>query len=125
MSDNESAESWGFSEAKAGGGLLFCSGQIGVEADGSVSSDAARQFELAFGALGDVLARHGSTAAEIVDLTTFHVGYPNNMEAFMAAKTAFLNGASCCWTAIGVAALGYPGSLVEIKAIARIPDPAS
>ena len=125
MSDMESVESYGFSETRMAGGLLFCSGQIGVEADGTVPADASRQFALAFGTVADVLARHGATVADIADLTTFHVGYPDHMDAFMAAKAAFMNGTNCCWTAIGVAALGYPGSLVEIKTIARLPDPAS
>lgn len=124
MPDMESVESYGLSEARIAGGLLFCSGQIGVEADGTVPADISRQFALAFRAVAHVLARHGCNSADLVDLTTFHVGYPDHMDAFMAAKAAFMNGASCCWTAIGAAALGYPGSLVEIKAIARLPDPA-
>jgi enamine deaminase RidA (YjgF/YER057c/UK114 family) len=124
MSDLESAESYGLSGARKAGCLLFCSGQIGVEADGTVPLDASRQFALAFGAVGDVLARHGATVADIVDLTTFHVGFPDHMDAFMAAKATFLNGTNCCWTAIGAAALGYPGSLVEIKAVASLPTPA-
>lgn len=123
VSDMESGEGWGFSEAQAAAGLVFCSGVIGIEADGSVPADAARQFELAFAALGGVLARQGCAPADLVDLTSFHVGYPAHMEAFMAAKAAFMAGATCCWTAIGAAALGYPGSLVEIKAVARAPEP--
>lgn len=125
MSNTESIENYGFNEAIAAGGLLFCSGQIGLEADGTVPADASRQFELAFGAIADVLARNNCHAADIVDLMTFHIGYPDNMDAFMAAKAAFMNSAKCCWTAIGVVALGYPGSLVEIKAIARISDPTT
>ena len=124
MPDMASVESYGLSAAKMADGLLFCSGQIGVEADGTVPANAPRQFALAFSAVANVLARHGCSSADLVDLTTFHVGYPDHMNDFMAAKAAFMNGANCCWTAIGVAALGYPGSLVEIKAVARLPDPA-
>ena len=124
MSETEGSESYGLCEAKVASGLLFCSGQIGVEADGTVPADRSRQFALAFDALAEVLARHGSKASDIVDLTTFHVGFPNHMDAFMAAKASFMNGAICCWTAVGVAALGYPGSLVEIKAVASLPNPA-
>lgn len=124
MSETEGSESYGLCEAKVAGGLLFCSGQIGVEADGTVPADPSRQFTLAFDALAEVLARHGSKASDIVDLTTFHVGFPDHMDAFMAAKASFMKGAICCWTAVGVAALGYPGSLVEIKAVASLPNPA-
>lgn len=117
---SETDEDYGFCAAREAGGLLFCSGQIGVEADGSVPESPARQFALTFSALGEVLRRHGCGPADLIDLTSFHVGFPANMPEFMAAKAAFMQGApACCWTAIGVAALGYPASLVEIKAIAR------
>lgn len=109
-----------FSEARRTGDLLFCSGQIGIEADGAVPADPGRQFGLAFAALAEVLARNGCGPADVVDLTTFHVAYPANMEAFMAQKAAFLGNAKPCWTAVGVAALGHPASLVELKAIAQL-----
>ena len=100
---------------------LFCSGQVGLEEDGSVPTDPARQYELAFAALEGVLAAESCSAADVVDLTTFHTDYPNNMDSFMKAKAKFLGKTLPAWTAIGVAALGYPTSLVEIKAIAKIP----
>ena len=121
MMTEEQAAAYGFSLAVRSGDLLFCSGQVGSEADGSTPADPIRQFELAFASLGKVLASHGLGAADIVDLTSFHVGYPANMEAFAIAKAGFLAGALPAWTAVGVAALGHPDSLVEIKAIARFP----
>lgn len=121
MSDTNAAASYGYCEARVAGRILFCSGQIGTEADGSVPPDPSRQYELAFAALGEVLSRHGCGAGDIVDLTSFHLGYPAHMDAFMAAKAIFMKGASCCWTAIGVSALGHPGSIAEIKAVALLP----
>lgn len=108
-------------ETRVAGGLVFCSGQIGLAPDGTVPADPAEQFAAAFAGLSRVLAPHGCTLADVVDLTTFHVGYPAHMGAFMAARGDAMQGASATWTAIGVAALGYPGSLVEIKAIAALP----
>ena len=124
MPEEDMAENYGYCPARAVNGLLFCSGQIGIEADSSVPDQPERQFALAFAALSEVLRQHGCGPADVVDLTSFHVGYPANMDRFMDAKAAFLAGATCCWTAIGAAGLGYPGSLVEIKAIARLPDGA-
>lgn len=121
MLDTETSDSFGYCAARAAGGLLFCSGQIGLEADGSVPEAASRQFDLAFAALAETLEQNGCATSDIVDLTSFHVGYPAHMEEFAKAKAAFLDGATCCWTAIGVASLGYPGSLVEIKAVAARP----
>lgn len=114
-------DAYGFSDAVRSDGLLFCSGQIGLAEDGTVPGDPATQYALAFAALGKVLAAEGCSAADIVDLTSFHTRYPDHMEAFMEQKAGFLGAARPAWTAIGVAALGFPESLVEIKAIARIP----
>lgn len=119
MTETSHAQELGFSDAVRVGDLLFCSGQIGVEADGTVPADPRQQYELAFKALGNVLSAHGCTSSDIVDLTSFHVDYPNHMEAFMGEKARFLGKSCPAWTAIGVAQLGYPQSLVEIKAIAR------
>ncbi|TAL73836.1 MAG: RidA family protein [Rhodanobacter sp.] len=118
--DEELAQQYGYRDSYAAGGLLFCSGQLGVDTDGHVPKDPARQFELAFAALETLLARHGLGPADIVDLTSFHVHYPLHMEAFMRSKAAFMGGATCCWTAVGVTALGYPDALAEIKTIARL-----
>lgn len=122
MNDVDMGESYGYCEAQAANGLLYCSGQIGLEADGSVPETASRQFALAFAGLAETLKQNGCRPADVVDLMSFHVDYPQHMEEFSVAKSAFLAGASCCWTAIGAASLGYPGSLVEIKAIARLPQ---
>lgn len=119
MVSEAQAQAYGFSQAVRAGELLFCAGQVGEEADGSVPGDPARQFDLAFESLRQVLARHGLGPADIVDLTSFHVGYPAHIAEFAAAKARFLGNALPAWTAIGVAALGYPQTLVEVKAIAR------
>lgn len=113
-------QEYGYCEARVAGTQLFCSGQIGLELDGSVPADPGRQYELAFAALKQVLGKHGLTEADVVDLTTFHTQYPSHMDVFMMKKAEFLGASKCCWTAIGVTAVGYPGTLVEIKAIARL-----
>lgn len=116
--DEDIAAAYGFSQVVRAGDLLFCAGQVGLEKGGSVPLDPQRQYDLAFAALGDVLKAQGRSPADIVDLTTFHVNYPDHMDVFLKAKTDFLGSATPAWTAIGVAALGYPTTLVEIKAIA-------
>lgn len=116
------ADPVGHAEARRTGSLLFCSGQIGLEPDGSLPDSPTRQFELAFAALRTVLRQHGCDFQDVVDLTTFHVGYPAHMREFIQVKANTVTGAQPTWTAIGVAALGYAGSLVELKAIAQLPD---
>ena len=121
MSETPDWSEYGFLPAVRSNGLLFCSGQVGLESDGSVPTDPARQYELAFAALDRVLKAEGCSAADVVEITSFHTNYPSNMEAFMKAKFKFQGKTLPAWTAVGVAALGYPDSLVEIKAIAKIP----
>jgi len=114
-------EEYGYSDAVRSGDLLFCSGQVGLEADGSAPSDPERQYDLAFATLGRLLAEHGAGPSDLVELTSFHVDFPRHMTEFMAAKARFQNGARPAWTAVGVTALGMPGIVVEVKATARIP----
>ncbi|NKT45557.1 RidA family protein [Rhodococcus hoagii] len=113
-------EEYGYSNAVRSGDLLFCSGQVGLEADGSVPADPERQYDLAFATLAKLLAEHGARPSDLVELTSFHVDFPQHMTEFMAAKACFQNGARPAWTAVGVTALGMPGILVEVKATARI-----
>ncbi|CAM3184357.1 RidA family protein [Prescottella defluvii] len=113
-------EEYGYSDAVLSGDLLFCSGQVGLGPDGTPPADPERQYELAFATLGALLAKHGASPLDLVEWTSYHVDYPHHMSEFMAAKARFQGAARPAWTAIGVAALGQRGILVEIKAIARI-----
>ena len=117
----EMAEQFGYADAVRSGDLVFCSGQVGLEEDGTPPLEPERQFRLAFTALARVLAKVGCGPADVVDLTSFHTGYPEHMEVFMKAKAEFQQGSRPAWTAVGVAALGMPDTIVEIKAMARVP----
>lgn len=121
MTETTQSEGFGFCEARCANGFLFCSGQIGLSADGTVPADPEEQFAAAFASLKRVLEANGCTFGDVVDLTSFHVGYPANMETFIKVMGQAMPGVQKVWTAIGVAGLGYPGSLVEIKAIATTP----
>lgn len=118
MTETNQSGGFAFCEARRANGFVFCSGQIGLSADGSVPSDPEEQFAAAFASLKRVLEANGCTLGDVVDLTSFHVGYPANMETFIKVMGQAMPGIDKAWTAIGVAGLGYPGSLVEIKAIA-------
>lgn len=120
-SGKDMADQYGYSDAVRSGDLVFCSGQVGLDEDGKPPLDPEQQFRRAFAAVARVLAEAGCQPADVVDLTSFHTRYPENMTAFMAAKAAFQQGSKPAWTAVGVAALGMPDTLVELKAIARIP----
>ena len=118
MSMEDYAANYGFSVSRRAGQLIFFSGQVGTGPTGEVPSNPAEQYSLAFEALRLALSTEGCIPADLVELLTFHVDYPQHMEDFVAAKAKFLGNARPTWTAIGVANLGAPGTLVEIKAVA-------
>jgi len=110
-----------FSPAIRDGNKLYCSGVIGVEADGSIASDPAKQFDCAFGRqLGSVLRAAGLGYEDIVEMTTYHVGLQQHLTAFMQVKDRYIAAPYPAWTAIGITELAFPGALVEIKIIAKL-----
>lgn len=113
-------EALGFSNSVQSGDLLFCSGQIGHDAEGHIPAEPARQFAQVFENIRAVLAANGLTPADIVDMQSFHVNYPDHMAEFVAEKGRFLAGTRPAWTAIGAASLGMPEILTEVKVIARL-----
>jgi enamine deaminase RidA (YjgF/YER057c/UK114 family) len=115
-------EKLGYAPAVRIGNVVHVSGVIGTRADGSVDDDPGGQFGQAFANLSQVLTAAGCTPADVVEMTTFHVGLQQHMRAFMAAKREAMTGPPHpAWTAIGVVELAVPGGLVEIRATAHGP----
>jgi enamine deaminase RidA (YjgF/YER057c/UK114 family) len=114
-------EQHGYSAAIRSGDLLFVSGQVGSQADGSPEPDFERQVQLAFDNLRAILEAAGCTFDDIVDVTTFHTDPERQFGTIMAVKNRIFNEAPYPnWTAIGVNWLA--GFDFEIKVIARIPN---
>lgn len=112
-----------YSAAIRSGDLLFVSGQVGSQDDGSPEPDFKRQVQLAFDNLTAVLAAAGATLDDIVDLTTFHTDPETQFETVMAVKDTVFGAAPYPnWTAVGVNWLA--GFDFEVKVIARIPTAA-
>ncbi|MGH7899913.1 MAG: RidA family protein [Candidatus Binatia bacterium] len=109
-----------FAPAIKDGDRLFCSGVIGIGADGKAAADPEAQFTQAFESLSAVLEASGASFSDVVEITTFHVGLQKNLRTFMSVKDRYLRAPYAAWTAIGVTELAIPGGLVEIKAIARL-----
>jgi enamine deaminase RidA (YjgF/YER057c/UK114 family) len=109
-----------FAPAVKDGDRLFCSGVIGVAADGKASPDPETQFTQAFESLSAVLKAAGASFADVVEMTTFHVDLRKNLGKFMKVKDKYLREPFPAWTAIGITELAFAGGLVEIKVIARL-----
>lgn len=140
-------EGWHFAPAVISRGMIYCSGIIGTSVDGEAPGKAAlegarsttavsdaglaalqavrdpeAQFATAFEALAAILAEAGAGLGDVIEITTYHVDIGRHMEAFVRVKDRYLKEPYPAWTAIGVAELVVPGGLMEIRAIAALPE---
>ena len=111
-------EEWQIAPGRRVGDTLYCSGQIGFGPDGTLPADAETQFANAFEAVGAILAEAGGSFADLVEVSSFHVGLLEHMGTFQKVRERYLSKPYPAETAVGVAELGIPGAVVEIKATA-------
>jgi len=112
-----------YTDAVEANGLLFVSGIVPVDADGRVigGEDVVEQARQVFRNMGEVLAAAGAGFADVVKVTVFLTDVddrarinPVRQEVFGEARPAS--------TLVEVSALAVPGALLEIEAVAAIPD---
>ena len=108
-----------FAPAVRDGNRLFCSGQIGAGPGGRPLEDPEAQFVQAFENVKTVLEAGGATLGDVIDITTYHVGFREQIAKFMEVKDRYISEPYPAWTAIGVSELAF-GSLVEIQVVASL-----
>ena len=113
-------DKWHYSAAARAGDLLFVSGVIGLNSEGKPPADAEEQFIAAFEDIKLTLHTAGGSLADIVEITSYHIDWVTNRDAFVAVKDRFLCAPWPAWTAIGVAELGIPAALAEIRVTANL-----
>lgn len=109
-----------FAPAVIDGEHLRCSGMIGMRPDMSVPDDPRAQFTQAFSNLEGLLTEAGLTFADVVEITSYHVGLQQHVQVFGEIKDEFVAAPYPAWTAVGVTELAMPGALVEIQITARM-----
>lgn len=109
-----------YSEAIRSAGFVFCSGVIGTGEKGRVPDDVEQEFQIAWQKVGSLLAEAGSSLADIVECTTYHVGLQEHIGLFSKVRDQHLNEPWPAWTAIGISELAVPGARVEIRVTARV-----
>ena len=112
-----------YTDAVKAGNLLFLSGIVPIDADGKLvgEGDVAEQTRQVFRNMQLVLAAAGCGFDDVVKVVTFLLNIddrpvinPVRMEFFGEARPAS--------TLVEVSALAVPGALLEIEAVAAIPD---
>jgi reactive intermediate/imine deaminase len=111
-----------YTDAVRVGDLLFVSGCVPTDADGSVvgGDDVAAQARKTFENIGLILERAGASFADVAKVTVFLTDIddrpkinPVRQEVFGEARPAS--------TLIEVSRLAIPGIKIEVEAVARIP----
>lgn len=103
-----------FAPAVRVGRRVFCSGQVGSSAEGKLDPDPAAQIAQAFENVRAVLEEAGGSLSDIVEMTSYHVGFNEHIGIFMQVRDGFLKEPYPAWTAIGVSELAF-GAIVEIQ----------
>lgn len=109
----------GYAPAVRVGDIIYVVGQVGRTPDLEVIAAPAEQFAAAWENVRIVLEAAGCSFADMVDVTTYHVGMARHMDVFRTVKNRLVPREGYAWTRIGVSELAHPGLLVEIKCVAH------
>ena len=105
-------------EAPPGTRLLYVSGQVGAQPDGTTASSDAAQCEQAWANVKNVLAAAGMGLDDIVQLNAY-ITRTDLLPVYRAARDkAVGNAAPPASTLVVVAALANPAWVVEIECVA-------
>jgi reactive intermediate/imine deaminase len=116
----------GYSHAMQGAGLIFVSGQVALDPEGSVvgPDDMAEQARQAFRNLGAVLEAAGCSFADVLKLTYF-VRDVQAVGSIRGVRDEFVDTANPpASTLVEVSRLFMPDLLIEIEAVAVAPQQA-
>jgi enamine deaminase RidA (YjgF/YER057c/UK114 family) len=112
-------ETAGFTRALRVGDRIIVAGNVGVEADGSISSDAGRQAERCFELILDYVTQLGGQAGDMVRVRMFVTDIAD-AQIVTDAFTRALGHVRPTGTLVAVAGLAGPAFKVEIEAEAVI-----
>ena len=102
------------------GDRLRVTGHTG-EVYGAFPDSAVAQLRQTFRNIGLTLAEAGASWADVVELTSYHVGLREQGEAMLAVAGEFLEDPYPAWTAVGITELFEPEALVEVSCEAVLP----
>jgi enamine deaminase RidA (YjgF/YER057c/UK114 family) len=101
----------------AGTRLVFCSGQLGIGADGRVPDDAEAQADLCFQAIGAILAEAGMSFADLIRLNAY-VTSAEYLAGYMKTRDRYVKSPPPASTLMIVSGFARPAYKVEVEAVA-------
>ena len=102
----------------AGKTVLQLSGQVAVDADGKiVGTDLTTQAEFIMDKISAILAAHGATLADVVNVRTYLTDM-SQLPDYGKVRAARFTATPPTITTVEVSRLWVPGALLEIEALA-------
>lgn len=108
-------------EVPAGHRFVFCSGQLGVAAGGTIPEDARAQADLCFANIAAILAEAGMSLSDIVRINAY-VTDRAHMKGYMDSRDAHVGAAPPASTLMIVSGFTLPEFKVEIEVVAAAPE---
>src|SRR5271157_5491684 len=99
--------------------MVFCSGQLGIGADGAVPEDVEGQARLCFEAIAAILAEAGMALGDVVRLNAY-VSSAQYLGGYMRVRDQFVGSPPPASTLMIVQGFSRPEFKVEIEAIAAL-----
>ncbi|HEY1944020.1 MAG TPA: Rid family hydrolase [Roseiarcus sp.] len=104
-------------EISGQGRVVFCSGQLGIAADGSIPDSVEAQARLCFRAIAAILGEAGMSLADLVRINAFVTG-AEHLGGYMKVRDEFVGNPAPASTLMIVQGFARPEFKVEIEAIA-------
>lgn len=102
------------------GNTIRVSGHTCETIDHTFAADPAQQIRDTFANIASTLAEAGGSWADVVDMTSYHVGMHDQAELVLEVALEFLGDPFPSWTACGVTELFDPEAIIEISCVAVV-----
>jgi enamine deaminase RidA (YjgF/YER057c/UK114 family) len=100
------------------GERVYVTGHTGDRPDGTFADDAREQIRQTFRNVGAALAAAGASWDDVVELTSYHVRFREQIDYLVDIGWEFLSRPLPAWTAVGVVELFEEPAVVEISCVA-------
>lgn len=110
---------WQMSPGLWSGDFLFLTGMTGAGPHGTVAPNAETQIKLAFERASHVLEKAGLDFSDVVEMTSYHAGLQSHIDIFRKIRAVYVRDPFPAWTAIEVSGFVTPGTICELRIIAR------